>query len=226
MPNIPFSVYDFFGYLASGFIFLSSVIYVGTEKNIFCYDLNFVSSVFVILIVYIIGHLISVPAKSFYERLIVKKGLKLPSYILIPNNPAPKVLSKLFYEYFEEFPDKIANKIKEKAIKEDKVWKDNDRRAFFHNAYGKVKIDNNAIARLDIFLSLYGFCRNTSFTLLISFFLIFIGGWHRGFLLNFALCIFSLLACLGLFYKYLKFFRHYSYELFLFYLELPKPKEK
>jgi hypothetical protein len=222
MPSIPFSVYDFFGYLASGFLFIFAAIYVGTKKSIFCYDLNFVASVFVILVVYTIGHILAIPAKLFYERLVVERWLKPPAEILFRKNSPTTFLEKLFTEYYDSYPGEVIDKIETKAVN-DGVW--SDKKALFHYAYSKVRQNTALLSRQDVFLSLYGFCRNLSFTLLLVLLFIFFGGWHRGFLLNLIVCYASILASLGLFYRYLKFFRQYSYELFLSYLELsPAPK--
>ena len=192
MPTIPFTVYDFFGYLASGFLLILTAAYVTGKRCLFPDDLSFLASVFLILLAYILGHLMAEPAKLVYERLIIGRLLKRPDENLFHCN-SKKFLAKIFPEYYDSFPEAIREKIRKKA--EDEGIADIGKPLFTH-AYGKVKKDNDAINRVDIFLTLYGFCRNTSFTLFFIFVLIFIGGWHRGIGINYFFCLLSILAAI------------------------------
>jgi hypothetical protein len=90
----------------------------------------------------------------------------------------------------------------------------------FLHAYSIVTANERAQARLDDFRNQYGFARNMSFAFLVS--AIAIGATHfygthpvrlRWFLL-------AAFASVSLFYRYLKFFHQFSYELFLRYAEL------
>ncbi len=76
-------------------------------------------------------------------------------------------------------------------------------------------------ARLDIFLNQYGFARNMSFAFLVSAVAIVaehIYGTHP---VRLRWSLLATFAAISLFYRYLKYFRQYSYELFLRYAELP-----
>jgi len=87
-----------------------------------------------------------------------------------------------------------------------------------------MKADAVVQGRLDTFLNLYGFCRNTMVAMLIAAACLLAGillgtaetglvagpGWWVG------LC---LIAAVGLFYRYLKFYRQYAVELFTSYAE-------
>lgn len=59
---------------------------------------------------------------------------------------------------------KVRGRIKEKA-KEVGVVETGE--GLFILAFGKVKTDKEAMARLNTFLNLYGFCRNIAFTSMI-----------------------------------------------------------
>lgn len=73
---------------------------------------------------------------------------------------------------------------------------------------------------MDTFLQLYGFCRNASFSLFASAVLLG-GAWLRCGTWEYALYgIVALLASVGMLYRYLKFYRQYSYELFTAYPDL------
>jgi hypothetical protein len=114
MPTISFTAYDFFGYLASGFLFMIAVIFVGTKQWLFTSEYNFLSSIFLIIIAYIVGHLIAIPAKLVYERRIVGKWLKSPQVNLF-NSGGKTGLKKYLSEYYEPFPESISERIKKKA---------------------------------------------------------------------------------------------------------------
>ena len=59
MNRIPFSVYDFFGYLASGFLLIVAVDYVIGEQWVLREDLSVVLGLFWIVVAYIIGQIIA-----------------------------------------------------------------------------------------------------------------------------------------------------------------------
>ena len=104
MSKIPFSVYDFFGYLASGFLFLVSVD--------FAFGLGWLPSEnipmslgFIFLIVcYITGHTLSLISKLVFETGILKKTSNLPENILLKKNFQKRKWMIPFPEYFIPLP--------------------------------------------------------------------------------------------------------------------------
>jgi len=217
MPSIPFTVYDFFGYLASGFLFIIAALFVGTKDSLFQDQYSLLNSIFLVLLAYLLGHLLAIPSKLLYERILIEKWLERPDDNLFKLTKH-KWRRNIFQEYYECFPAEISTKILTKAAEEDNIPQSG--KPLFVLAYARTKTNSDAIGRADIFLSLYGFCRNISFTILVISFMLYYGGWHRGALLNLSLCLLSILTAIGLFFRYLKFLRQYSYELFLSYLEL------
>lgn len=241
MKVIPFSFYDFFGYLAPGFlalavfdlVFLNQKLYNETNKDI----------AFWVLLVggaYLIGQVLAFFSYHFYERHIVRKWLQKPATNLLLNRKAG-LGGKLFRQYFDSFPKQIREKILEKANGEyleipqlheaslsNKEYKNEeitntikrDLKALYLHTYSLVKLNELAMAQQDTFLKLYGFARNISLSSLIVIPLIifqsircFSQNWHW-------LVIFPITG-IAMFYVYLKFYRWHTRELFLAYSELP-----
>jgi len=217
MNRIPFSVYDFFGYLASGFLFMVAVDYVIGKQWVLRDELSVVLGLFWIVVAYIIGQILAGTSAWLLERLIVGKWLMRPYTNLLRDSP--KIWwAKLFPGYFTPFPVAIRNRVKEKA-KADGVTETGE--AVFLHVFGEVKADEAAMARLNIFLNLYGFCRNISFTCLLVALVIVVGSWIEGTWDKLPWFFVSIVGSVGMFYRYLKFFRQYSYELFITYAALP-----
>jgi hypothetical protein len=93
-------------------------------------------------------------------------------------------------------------------------------RALFFLCFSTVKGDSATSPRLQTFLYLYGFCRNLSAACLLAFCLLLTNGLvgaqlglhPREYALAWAAA--ALIGCVGLFYRYLKFFRLYTVEVF------------
>jgi len=217
MNRIPFSVYDFFGYLASGFLLIVAVDYVIGEQWVLREDLSVVLGLFWIVVAYIIGQIIAGLAAWLLERNIIGKWLGWPSTNLFTDTPK-KWWAKLFPGYFTALPIVIRNRVIEKARSEGIT--ETGQTLFIH-AFGKVKTDENTIARLNTFLNLYGFCRNISFVGILVALVLLIGSWSEGNVYRLLLAFIAILGSLGMFYRYLKFFRQYAYELLVTYVSLP-----
>jgi uncharacterized membrane protein len=215
--KIPFTAYDFFGYLASGFLaiigfpFILDWFLANSEKS------GTLSWILLIILAYILGHIFSSLSKWFFELIIVKEWLKHPSINLFKEKKST-IMKIIFPEYFSAFPEAIRKKILDNKNSYAKDIDNDKKESLFYEAYAIVKSDKATLPRLDTFLILYGFCRTISFTLFVLsvFFLI------KG---NYSLGIFSLLISIIMFLRYLKFYRQYSYELFLSYLGFIKNKK-
>lgn len=214
MDKIPFSVYDFFGYLASGFILIVVIEHILGVKWLLTADLSAVFTLFWIVIAYIIGHINASIASWLLERKVAGKWLGFPSDNLF-NDTSGKWKAKLFPGYFTSFPRKIQQVVKDKATDEkmDKMGE-----SLFIHAFATVKQNENTMARLNSFLNLYGFCRNISVALLFAFVILTVGSFGEGNLYRIPFAIAAFVGSVGMFYRYLKFFRQYSYELFVSYI--------
>ena len=223
MDKIPFTVYDIFGYIAPGALltvaldrfFPSSKILATASQDAFSGIVSF-------FLLYVIGQIIAAPSSYLLERLFAKKCLQDPRRVLLePKNTAG--LRILFKEYFNPLPGKVRDKIiKKSGMKKNKMkdgrQKDEKYDTIYQYIYSKVKKDTDALGRLNIFLNLFGFSRNISFAaFLLSFILLvnsFITGkWEN----NYWIVGFYGVSIIML-YRFLKFYRHYTYELYLSYL--------
>lgn len=74
--------------------------------------------------------------------------------------------------------------------------------------------NENLLKRLDAFLSKYGFARNLAFTSIVVGMALLSKGYLSGDHNVIRYAVTLLVAGVLLFYRYLKFFRQYSYELF------------
>jgi hypothetical protein len=114
MGRIPFSVYDFFGYLASGFLFLVSVDYFVGKQWILDKEFSITLSLVGVVLAYVIGHIIANPSAWLLERIVVGKYLRYPSKNLLRKRPRVRS-AKLFPGYYTPLPPIIRNKILKKA---------------------------------------------------------------------------------------------------------------
>ena len=89
MERIPLNPYDFFGYLASGLLIVSSMDLVFGFPTILGGDLKVVETAILVLIVYITGQVVATPAKALLEDLVVGRLLKRPNIGLFQEKNRP-----------------------------------------------------------------------------------------------------------------------------------------
>jgi hypothetical protein len=215
MDKIPFDPYDFFGYLASGLLVLVAMQLVLGFPQVLGRELRFLDSALLLLTVYVAGQIVATPAKAILEDLVVDKILRPPSINLFETKK-PHIRGFLFPGFYKPLPEATRRRIVEKAESENVNLTGEE--FFSHVRYGpQVLANTNLIASLSIFLSRYGFSRNLAFTSAIAG----VAFLSKGLLLgNDDLVKYgaaALIAGVLLFYRYLKFIRQYSYELFSVY---------
>ena len=222
MNRIPFDPYDFFGYLASGLLVVVGMDRVFGFPQIIGEDLKTVDMALLLLVVYIAGQLVATPAKALLEDFVVEKLLGRPNVNLF-RKKRPWIRRLLFPGFYRPLPEAIRVKVLAKA--EGEGVSGTGEGLFLHVRYDARMVGNEKLmARLDGFLNKYGFSRNLAFTsglvavaLLTKYrftpdpeFLRY--GWT------------ALVGAVLLFYRYLKFFRQYSYEMFNIYAGLRSPE--
>ncbi len=219
MPKIPFSVYDFFGYLASGFLICVTLDYAVGDHWILRETLPVSYATFWIVVSYIVGHICATPSSWLYERLLVGRVLGRPNTVLFtkPDESVGrwgKVLRRVFPGYFTPLPGKLQERIKSRATVEGQTLQGE---TLFHHVRSKVKGHEVTWGNVQTFLHLYGFCRNISFALFVATGILLVA-------LHWRLSLITLLGTVGMLYRYLKFHRQYSYEMFTTYPDLPERK--
>ena len=212
MQQIPFDPYDFFGYLASGLLVIVGMQLTLGFPRVLAQDLKTVDLAMLLLAIYVAGQMVATPAKALLEDIIVDKLLERPSINLF-RAKRPWFRSLFFPGFCKPLPAAIRTKILKKA--EAEGIKGTGEPLFLFVRYNpQVLGDATLMAKLNSFINKYGFARNLAFT---SF------GVGAALLLKSRLysnpdlmkyAVTALIVGMFLFYRYLKFFRQYSYEMF------------
>ena len=217
MDKIPFTIYDFFGYISTGIIWFITINYYFSLEYISTIPNELDKYILIVIAIYVLGHLSAQLSQWVLEDKILRVIGK-PTEILFDTIKSKK---KILKRYNESFKENLRNQIIEKYKNETKVPTiDSDMLKYcFHYVKEKSKNTNN---RLLTFLSLYGFSRNMSFTLLLPIIAFTIKGIKSFepmyFFYSFCMLILSYL----LFLRFLKFYKLYAIEIFLTYLVIGK----
>ena len=212
MNRIPFDVYDFFGYLASGAVIVVGLELVFGFPHVLGRDLKLVDSLLLLLAVYVSGQLIATPAKALLEDGLIDKILGRPSINLFRER-RPWTGGLLFPGFYMPLPEQIQKKILSKAERQGVSTR--GEALFLHVRYSPDILKNDKLmAKLDSFRDKYGFARNLAFTSLLLGLTLLIKGRlvSNPELTRYAVT--ALIVGILLVYRYLKFFRQYSFEMF------------
>jgi hypothetical protein len=233
--NIPFSAYDIFGYLANGFLILCAVQYAIFGTSLADRDWKVGPAVFYLVLAYVIGHIVANISSYVLEYRVVRDRLRSPEETLFEEakqkgDPIP-FTHRLFPIFYRPFPSETQKRIL--GVAEKNGFAKPSRGLFLH-AHTVVKQDKVTLERLTSFLNMYGFCRNMSLGLIIAALILLLGAlfdvrnWSDIDNYKLAWAGAALVGAVGMFHRYLKFFRHYTMEVFNSYAELKqeKPKEE
>lgn len=221
--KIPFSVYDFFGYLASGFAVLAAYDYASGGKWLLANSVPPGIGVLIVLAAYVTGHVVSHLASVVIEHGFLRRVLRSPEEHLLAASLSPTRWRWFFPGNFSQLPTETRDRVLAKARS---ASAGSHPRALFFHCHACVKSDEATLSRLNTFLNLYGFCRNLAMAVLLAS-LVLMGStivrfeWplsteSKNSLLMGALC---LPIAYVLVLRYLKFFRHYTLEVFVSYAE-------
>ena len=215
MLQLPFDTYDFFGYIASGVLVVAGMDLVLGFPDVLGRDLKALDLVLLILAVYIAGQLVATPAKAVLEDGIVEKLLGRPNVNLFRER-RPRLRWTLFPGFYKPLPPEIRKRVHVRANREDAA--DSGEALFLHVRYHpQIAGDEKLMTRLTSFLDKYGFARNLAFTnIVVGIALLskegLFGGAADPPLARYGWT--GVVVGVLLFYRYLKFFRQYSYEMF------------
>jgi hypothetical protein len=220
VKSIPFVSYDFFGYLASGLVVVTAFAFIQDAEWVLTGEIQPVYASLGVVLIYVVGQVVATPAAWLYERLLVKRLLGKPEALLF-SEQGTKGWKKLFFEYFEPLTPGIRTSVLRKA---EHYGVESPGRELFEMVWGQLKGKEALQSRLSTFLNNYGFARNMSFACLVAGLLI-LGDWLFGMASQPSHSITwgwaSLALSVGLLYRYLKFYRLYTYELFVTYSQIP-----
>jgi hypothetical protein len=212
MQSWQFDSYDV-GYLAAGLIVVSGSQLVFGFPVILGHDFRVFDTALAILAVYILGQGMSVLAEAAIQVFLANRVLGGPPANLLGMS-VPRVRGLLFRAYYTPFTRGIRDRVLQKA----EVTGDSQA-LFFHVRYSREVLSNEKLlARLDLFLSKASFCRTIAFALLLVGVAIAIAAklQHRRDLAVYG----AVEVCSGtlMVYRYLKFYRQYSFEMFSCYV--------
>lgn len=222
MDKVPFSVYDFFAYLSSGAVWVVTADYVLGLGLLGQKEIAVVLGVALIIFAYVCGQIIAHFSSFTMEHLLIGRLLKRPTSILMGEEPKWRILRWVFPNYFRALPSETQERVRAQAEARGTKYSGE---GFFLHAYPVVTSNISIQARLDDFRNQYGFARNMSFAIIGSAITILIAHRFACHPVRLRWAVLSALAGAALFYRYLKFFRQYSYELLLRYAELPRPAQ-
>jgi hypothetical protein len=208
--KLPFTSYDFWAYLSSGFLLLFAVDYVVGKDFLMRDSWTVVQGVIAFSSAYAVGHVVASISSLLLERLLVGKLLGYPRDILLGRRRISKRLKFLLPGYFSSFSNETRNLINAKAAQQN-IGTASD--SIFMAAHAEAKATAAVMTRMDNFQNMYGFCRNSATVgFLTSALLYWFWRWGGGpdeartwscaaGVLGFALTL-----------RYLKFFRLYAVE--------------
>jgi hypothetical protein len=220
VDKLPFSVYDFFGYLSAGFLVMVAVTTAFVGEAPLRYSPNLIVGILLIMLAYICGQVVANISGFLLEGVVVAKLIKRPTpHLFGASNAGWR--RKLFPGYCRALPTSTQERIRARArslgLEDEAGW------ALFMHCHARVTAEPVTEERLDTFLNLYGFCRNNCLALLAGAGLLLAGTLHRTAqtgVVSPGWWAAAAGACsIGLFYRYLKFFRHYAVEVFASYAE-------
>lgn len=213
--KIPFTSYDFWAYLSAGFLLLFAIDSAADTKLLMRDSWTVVQGVVAVSVAYAVGQLVASLSSLVFERGLVGKVLGYPRDVLFDQPKAPLWLRVLLGGYFQPLPVATRTAALEKG---EKVGVKVPGEALFWPAYAYARQSPVVMARLDNFLNLYGFCRNTA---LVAFSDAAILYWSylqpNGPSEHLLWARISVVVGVGMVMRYLKFYRLYANEVFTAY---------
>ncbi len=223
MEKIPFNTYDFFGYLAAGSVVVCTVDYGygdrfilgGRPATTFVYFLA-------ILVSYITGQVVSQIAGWIIERGFARRLLGTPFRLLMSDVRHRGIGPFFFPGYFEILPKTVRDKA---ADRREKNGLKQPNEGFFAHVYEEISGVDRKARRLDSFRDQYGFARNVTFSLFFAAIALGIAMWMKK-PVNPWIPSGAAVLAVGMFYRFLKFYRLFSVELLRAYAEGVESKDK
>jgi len=222
--SIPFSPYDFFGTLASGAILVLAIDMSRSDINLVQLELNTQLSVLLLLAAYLLGQVNAGFSGWLLERRLTNGLLGGPTDALFGTIARGRgIRTVLFPGYFTPLPTDLQKRILARSSQSGIA---SPGESLFHHVRTSVKSHSPTWEKMEAFLGRYGFSRNVSCSLLVSAVVAFLSRasvppFTPG---TFALLVFAFAT--AMYYRYLKFYRQYSYEMYTSYPDIPSAVTK
>lgn len=222
--RVPFTSYDFWAYLSAGFLLLFAVDSVAGTGLLVRESWTVVQGTVAVSLAYAAGQLVASTSALLFEKLLVGKLLGYPRNVLFGQPKATKWVRRLLPGYFEPLPAATQKAALERGAAEGVTAPGE---ALFWPAFANARLTPPVMARLNDFLNLYGFCRNTALVAFIDAALFY---WsyrqQEGPAEHLLWSRIALLVGVGMTLRYLKFFRQYSVEVFTAFAYAREPEKK
>jgi hypothetical protein len=222
--KLPFSVYDFFGYLASGFVLLVAADFAFDGGWLLREKFPPVLALFLVTLAYVTGHIVANISSFVLERKFLRGVLRSPEETMFGHRRSSRWAS-IFPGFYDPLPNETQERVLERAKRVAGIERPG--RGLFFHCHPIVKREEATLVRLNTFLQLYGFCRNVCMSAFLAVPLLGIGV-ARDAIARHVVATDKLLwigvaivAAVGMLYRYLKFFREYTAEVFRTYAETP-----
>ncbi|WP_265946230.1 hypothetical protein [Dechloromonas sp. A34] len=213
--KFPFTSYDFWAYLSSGFMLLFAVDQAAGMNLLMRDSWTVVQSAIAISLAYTVGQLVASLSSWLFERGLVGKLLGYPRNVLFGQNKAWPWVQGLLPAYFAPLPPATQKAVLEKS---GKVGISMPGEALFWPAHAAGRATPAVAARMDNFLNLYGFCRNTALVGAVDAAILYASYLQpKGPQEHLLWARIALFIGLGMTLRYLKFFRHFALEVFTSY---------
>lgn len=156
MNKIPFSIYDFFGYLSCGFLLLAAIDFTFNGGALLKQKLDGFATVifFWIMLIYILGHLIANTASFLLESIMVRKVLGAPEQLLFHLHRRRRGwarMARIFPGYYLPLPAETRERVLAKA--KDRAGIEEPGRGLFFHSHAIVKREQVTLDRLNNFLN-------------------------------------------------------------------------
>ena len=217
MPKLALGTYETFAYLISGIaILLASEQAFGFPQVLGAsLQITDVAALVLFMSAYIVGHLNAMVSRAILEDLLVHRILRPPSVNLVdPSRTTP--FRFLFPAYYRPLTLTTGERLLRRA-REHGVTTTGEPLFELVRFSPEIRGDRQVMERITAFLNHYGFSRNMCCAAAISAVVLLTGLWlHRatGEVKYYFYISSAAVVCVGMLYRYLKFFRQYSYEIF------------
>lgn len=215
----PFTDYDFYAYITSGVMLIAAVDYTfGGSVLVGRTEWTIIQGIFWTMISYLIGHVSAGLSSFFMEQILLKKlftnpilailGFKQSRWYELP-------FRYLFASEFSAFPETVSARInlKLKAEIGTNPLALQHPETLFQTAFSVARYDKDCEPRLDQFMNLYGFCRNTAFAAFVAALLLWIRTCQLNDPTDAYLALAALALGLGMFGRFIKFYSAYTREI-------------
>ena len=155
MDKIPFSVYDFFGYLTAGFLVLAGLVAAFSGDDQLNDNPGAIVAVLLIVVAYVVGQIVANVSGFLLESKLVGKLLGRPTRNLFGRGSSR--FQRLFPGYYQALPPETQRRVLVRAQEKAGITEPGE--GLFFHCHARVKKEQVVLERLNTFLNLYGFCR-------------------------------------------------------------------